>query len=98
MLTAVVVCLRSLSATRSSSRTSFGDGQLVGDYRPEHIFTLRQSLGAYRDYQQLVPGATVSFAFDWINELNRTRSSSVRISARSGDPSKTGDIDLHGRL
>ena len=27
---------------------------LVGDYRPEHVFTLRQSLGAYRYYQQLV--------------------------------------------
>jgi transposase len=27
---------------------------LVGDYRPEHLFTLRQSLGAYRYYQQLM--------------------------------------------
>lgn len=27
---------------------------LVGDYRPEHIFTLRQSLGCYRHYQQIV--------------------------------------------
>jgi len=27
---------------------------LVGDYRPEHLFTLRQSLAAYRSYQQLV--------------------------------------------
>jgi len=27
---------------------------LVGDYRPEHLFTLRQSLGAYRYYQQLI--------------------------------------------
>ena len=27
---------------------------LVGDSRPEHVFTLRQSLGAYRYYQQLV--------------------------------------------
>jgi transposase len=27
---------------------------LVGDYRPEHVFTLRQSLGAYRYHQQLV--------------------------------------------
>ena len=26
----------------------------MGDYRPEHVFTLRQSLGAYRYYQQLV--------------------------------------------
>lgn len=27
---------------------------LVGDYRPEHVFTLRQSRGAYRYYQQLM--------------------------------------------
>ena len=27
---------------------------LVGDYRPEHIFTLRQSLDAYRHYQNLI--------------------------------------------
>lgn len=27
---------------------------LVGDYRPEHLFTLRQSLGAYRSYQKLI--------------------------------------------
>ena len=27
---------------------------LEGDYRPEHIFALRQSLAAYRYYQQLV--------------------------------------------
>lgn len=27
---------------------------LVGDYRREHVFTLRQSLAAYRHYQQLI--------------------------------------------
>jgi transposase len=27
---------------------------LVGDYRDEHLFTLRQSLVAYRHYQQLI--------------------------------------------
>lgn len=27
---------------------------LVGDYRPEHLFTLRQSLAAYRNYQKLM--------------------------------------------
>jgi hypothetical protein len=26
----------------------------VGDYRREHLFTLRQSLAAYRDYQTLI--------------------------------------------
>ena len=27
---------------------------LVGDYREEHLFTLRQSLKAYRYYQELI--------------------------------------------
>ncbi len=27
---------------------------LIGDYRPEHLFTLRQSLSAYRYHQQLI--------------------------------------------
>lgn len=27
---------------------------LVGDYQPEHLFTLRQSLAAYRSYQKLI--------------------------------------------
>jgi transposase len=27
---------------------------LVGDYRPEHLFTLRQSLAAYRSYQKFI--------------------------------------------
>lgn len=27
---------------------------LVGDYRPEHVFTLRQSVAAYRSYQKLI--------------------------------------------
>ena len=27
---------------------------LVGDYRTEHLFTLRQSVAAYRNYQQLI--------------------------------------------
>jgi transposase len=32
---------------------------LVGDYRPEHLFTLRQSLAAYRHCQQLVAACDV---------------------------------------
>src|SRR5258705_12366815 len=29
---------------------------LVGDYRPEHLFTLKQSLEGYRYYQNLILG------------------------------------------
>jgi transposase len=32
---------------------------LVGDYRPEHLFTLRQSLAAYEHYQQLITACDV---------------------------------------
>ena len=32
---------------------------LVGDYRREHLFTLRQSVTAYRHYQQLLAGCDV---------------------------------------
>jgi hypothetical protein len=37
---------------------------LEGDYRPEHLFALRQSLTAYRYYQQLVitPGPACALA------------------------------------
>ncbi len=35
---------------------------LAGDYRPEHLFTLRQSLAAYRSYQKLIDDGTVRFA------------------------------------
>jgi hypothetical protein len=32
---------------------------LEGDYRPEHVFALRQSLAAFRYYQQLIVEADV---------------------------------------
>jgi transposase len=32
---------------------------LIGDYRPEHLFTLRQSLEAYRNYQVLIAACDV---------------------------------------
>jgi hypothetical protein len=42
---------------------------LVGDYRPEHLFTLEQSLESYRHYQRLIQGCdqkvkTLLSAFD----------------------------------
>jgi transposase len=40
---------RRIKATENSIAKS-----LVGDYRPEHLFTLRQSLAAYRYYQDLI--------------------------------------------
>jgi transposase len=37
---------------KASARTI--EKSLVGDYRPEHLFTLRQSLDCYRHYQRLI--------------------------------------------
>ncbi|HEY3628936.1 MAG TPA: IS110 family transposase [Terracidiphilus sp.] len=39
-------------AVRSDRQTVIQS--LVGNYRPEHLFTLKQSLAAYKNYQQLV--------------------------------------------
>jgi hypothetical protein len=33
---------------------------LVGHYRPEHLFTLKQSLAAYRSYQELIDDCDAS--------------------------------------
>ncbi len=46
--------LARLCHKRVKSNESTVAKSLEGDYRPEHIFALRQSLAAYRYYQQLV--------------------------------------------
>src|SRR5256712_786442 len=46
--------LAKLSDHRIKSSIETVTKSLVGDYRPEHIFTLKQSLTAYRYYQQLI--------------------------------------------
>jgi transposase len=38
---------------------------LVGDYRREHLFTLRQSLDAYRYYQQLIAACDTESSSIW---------------------------------
>ena len=48
------VTLARLCHSRVKSSESTVAKSLEGDYRPEHIFALRQSLAAYRYYQQLV--------------------------------------------
>lgn len=41
---------------------------LVGDYRPEHIFTLRQSLKAYQSYQSMIADCDQEI-HQWLNEF-----------------------------
>jgi hypothetical protein len=48
--------LARLCHKRVKSSESTVAKSLEGNYRPEHIFALRQSLAAYRYYQQLVLG------------------------------------------
>ena len=47
---------------------------LVGDYRPEHLFTLRQSLAAYRNYQK------------WIDDCDREIRRWLADFQQSGQP------------
>ncbi len=46
--------LARLCHSRVKSSESTVAKSLEGDYRPEHVFALRQSLAAYRYYQQLL--------------------------------------------
>jgi transposase len=55
---------------------------LVGDYRPEHIFTLKQSLTAYRYYQQLIA--------DCDREIQQRIES---FDTKGSDPTATAAVD-----
>jgi transposase len=55
---------------------------LVGDYRPEHLFTLRQSLMAYRSYQDLIA--------DCEREI---RQALEQFHPPSSPPAATSDVD-----
>jgi transposase len=46
--------LAKLRDTRIKASEEIIIKSLVGDYRPEHLFTLRQSLDAYRNYQKMI--------------------------------------------
>jgi len=56
---------------------------LTGNYRPEHLFTLKQSLAAYKNYQQLLAECD--------QEIQRLTGS---LSGKSGDPG--GQPPQHG--
>jgi transposase len=73
---------------------------LVGDYRPEHVFTLRQSLGAYRYYQQLVAECDIEIERH-LAALPDAKSGVVAPSAPSGRRKPRGnepDFDLRTHL
>jgi len=71
---------------------------LVGDYRPEHIFTLKQSLISYRHYQRLIDGCDQEVqqrlqAFD----SNHDGPNGAADSPSSTGPAASG-FDLHHHL
>jgi len=73
---------------------------LVGDYRPEHIFTLKQSLTAYRHYQTLIADCD-----DQIQQLIQTFQSNDDSPTATADSSNAANsttsgsgFDLHSHL
>jgi transposase len=74
---------------------------LVGDYRPEHIFTLRQSLGAYRYYRQLMAECDgeierhLSALPDAQPGMRRPAASVARRKARGNEPAFDLRTHLH---
>jgi hypothetical protein len=72
---------------------------LVGDYRPEHIFTLRQSLIAYRYYQQLINECDqeVQQRLQSFDTKDDDDSNAAADSPGSPKPTQSG-FDLHHHL
>jgi transposase len=56
---------------------------LVGDYREEHLFTLRQSLESYRHYQRLIQEVDIQ-----VKQMMRQLSGRVDITAKALPPEK----------
>ena len=66
---------------------------LVGDYRAEHIFTLKQSLTVYRYYQQLIGDCDREIQ-QRIQSFENSDGDSSRKSEQSS-PTPRADFDLH---
>jgi transposase len=76
---------------------------LEGDYRPEHLFALRQSLAAFRYYQQLVREADREIQLQ-LGELKTSETAQPTTPARTKVPPhyarhyEPKTFDLHGEL
>ena len=76
---------------------------LEGDYRPEHLFALKQSLAAFRYYQTLVAEADQELATQ-LNELNTAETAQATMPERTkASPYQRRryepkNIDLRGEL
>jgi transposase len=68
---------------------------LVGDYRPEHIFTLKQSLTAYRHYQKLIADCDQEVQQRIQNFQGKSGSDDPLGSATANIPSSDFDLRSH---
>ena len=73
---------------------------LVGDYRPEHIFTLKQSLTAYRHYQQLIADCDqeVQQRVHTFDSQNTKDDGPTATAESSSTTASTSSFDLHSHL
>lgn len=73
---------------------------LVGDYRPEHIFTLKQSLVSYRHYQQLIADCDqeVQQRIQFFETQNTKDDGPTATAEASRTTSSTSSFDLHNHL
>ncbi len=70
---------------------------LVGDYRPEHIFTLKQSLTAYRYYQQLIADCDQEIQ-KRVEAFDHNGNGSISPAGSSSTPSTGSNFDLRSHL
>jgi transposase len=66
----------------------------VGDYRPEHIFTLKQSLTAYRHYQQLIADCEKE-VHQRLHAFDNKEDSDPTSTAASDGPAETPKTPFH---
>lgn len=71
---------------------------LVGHYRPEHIFTLKQSLTAYRHYQQLIADCDEEVQRRIQTFDNKNAGPSAPADASPSAALDQGHFDLHRHL
>ncbi len=70
---------------------------LVGDYRPEHIFTLKQSLTAYRHYQQLIVDCDQEIQ-QRVQTFQSKDDGPTATADSSATPTTGSSFDLHSHL
>ena len=73
---------------------------LVGDYRPEHIFTLKQSLTAYRYYQQLIADCDqeIQQRIESFSTDKNGHTGSTAVDSSTSTPEAPSSFDLHSHL